>query len=638
MSTLRSSAVINRVYSGFTADIWWRPTAVGAQQRLISIGVSGSSAVLYVEQTAAGALTVGDATDTTTMHSGVVANRLYHITITYNKGSISYRVASKIVWATGAATWTNLNIAATSAKFAIGSSHHDTPTFLATGHLFKVFFSPRWIAAATSATVYGIFEQTSGNNTGEMILHAASTALGTTPDVYFGPTQTAAEWAAGTNRGSIAFGAATGTALTDVGLAKALSRPANAVIRNPECADGSYLYTTYLGQAVRRYALDRSSYDVLMTQSKTDWLKSDGVTPITGNSGYYAFHKTVSGYLVQVLDSGGSIRRYYRSASTTFTGSDLVPVLSIGNDGTTGINGTDTSGRSALGLSTYVAGTFNGSPAIYIGEYNAADAPVRCGTIWYSTDDGASWAPFWRFEHAGNSPRHFRYCHGLVQLDDGRLAAIMNGVSSTDSVIVIGATTAPWSDIENADTATIQGNGNYVCLKQADDTFRWIQGLAFNGLLIGGNEQGFGYDSVRGMYALSQTGLTNSSTATRTHRRPNMLVGPPPLEAHPGGGVRSLGGLLVSADYLGPYDTQSPTTVMEVRTSLDGLFWVPVAQINMSPTHPLSHSWTTFAVGTELYIGGTYEGYQSSGSTPGAHVVTAGAWTGRTESLTVLNQ
>ncbi len=54
--------------------------------------------------------------------------------------------------------------------------------------------------------------------------------------------------------------------------------------------------------------------------------------------------------------------------------------------------------------------------------------------------------------------------------------------------------------------------------------------------------------------------------------------------------------------------------------------------------HNLLHVWRMFPVSTELYMGGTYEGYQSAGSTPGAHVVTAGAWTGRTESLTVLNQ
>lgn len=641
MSTIRSSAVINRVYSGFTADIWWRPTAVGAQQRIISIGVSGSSAVLYVEQTAAGALTVGDATDTTTMHSGVVANRLYHITITYDRGAISYRVASKIVWATGTATWTAKSIAALTSYFAIGSTHHNTPTFPATGHLLKVFFAPRWIAAATSSTVYGIFEQTSGNDTGEMILHSPITALGTTPDVYFGPTQTAAEWAAGTNRGSIAFGAATGTALTDIGLAKTLTRPANPIIRTPQCSDGSYLYTAYIGQAIRRYALDRSSYAVLMTQSKTDWKKADGVTPITGNDGYYAFYRTASGFLVQVLDSGGAIRRFYRSTSASFDAdpvNDIKPVLSIGSNGTTGINGTEVSGRNALGLSTYVVGTFNGAPALYFGEYEAAGAPSKCGTIWYSVDDGASWAVFWRYSNAGHTPPLWRYCHGVVQLDDGRLAVIMNGVSTTDSAIVIGPTTATWSDIDDATTATIQANGTYTVLKQADDTFRWIQATTFNGLLVGGNEQNHGSDSVRGMYAVSQTGLTGSSTATRTHRRANMLIGPPDLEAHPGGGIRNLNGLLVASDYVGPYDSQSPTTVLEVRTSLDGLFWVPVAKINLLDTHPLCHVWSTFAVSTELYMGGTYEGYQASGSTPGAHVVTAGTWTGRTESLTVLNQ
>lgn len=658
MSAIRSTSIgplANTLYR-FTLSAWIRPQASGLQ-RVFAVGAAAASPLLSLHQDASDNLVISTgATSQTIMAAAEFqTNRLYHCLVTYDTGTLYWRVSSKLVLGSGTASWASSIAMATATSCSVGSLHDSATTDPFNGHIQGIYFSRQFLGDARDSATWSIFEQASGELQGFPICISPTTPSLYPPEVMFGYTQTAAAWNAGTNRGTVTFSAAAGTALTGVGISKRLVQSPNAYIAQPYNTDGTYIYASPNGNKLVRLSMDRTTSTDLFTIGTSPGFKKEDGSLIT-NGGFYELYKTRTGWLFQVLDTSTNVRRFYRTPTATLQSAlpivwpvpDLMPVLTLGSDSATSLTGTLYAGRRTLGHSSFIVGTFNSGDALYIGEYDGVPTGSSLpGNIWYSTDDGATWGVFWRFQnYSASTPptnRKLRYVHGMCQLATGEIAAVMNGITANEHLILVGPSTTDWTALNNKTvTEIIAAGAPHVAIvgTGADsDKTRWLQPTSIGNWLFGGNEETDLSRPTSGLYAVRKDG----TDLTLVHRRANMQA---PNRADAGGCMVALTpagqpSVLVSTDYA-PSDTtypDYPVPQLEVRTSMDGFFWVPVAKLDLrSGRTSISQTWTTFQAGDELCIAGVYQQFLSTGSSQLSAVVAVGAETGATEDLLVLNQ
>lgn len=647
MSAIRSSSLgtFAASLSAFTASIWFRPMEAGRLQYILAAGVDSSATPLFaIRQTAADDIeVVGSATQT--IATGIEIGRLHHIMLSHDGTNLYWRVSSIIELSSGTAAWASPNLT-TANRLAIGS-RHDADTAMLDGELYRVYMIRSNLGDARSASVLGRFEKPSTDQfrAGYPTTFAPRRpAQGSLPDIYFGGSQQSAQWAAGTNRGSMMFAGATGTAVADTGLGRLLTTSTSIEYGAFAYAtDGTYVYVvnSLEGSVKRAPANDLASMTTLMTLADMATFKDSGGTPIGSDARASALHFAADGSaLLTVINYSTKFTFMYRSADvTTWGSSEKDPVLLVGGDEA------QTSHKyeiRALNTHSFLNGTFNGNPAVYFVEYNISpetgSGPADAFTdwVWYSTDSGATWAPFWK-ANPFNGPRKFRHGHGITQLADGQIVCFFGDLGA-ESALIRGTSTAVWSDIHektHAEIKSIRG-ASYLLEDTTDNRYVAIQSSQKNGWLFFGSEG----SSTNGVGIAIWAVNSDFSTTVRTYRNRNHIPG---LWGGPGalsnGAHVEWGGVFFAIDYLFPYVAGVCTAdYMEVQSSRDGWFWVPCGRINMESAVAVTGegaAYWNFIANDKWVLGGPYTNYMAG--TKATLVVSKAGWTGARDSAPVLN-
>jgi hypothetical protein len=198
-------------------------------------------------------------------------------------------------------------------------------------------------------------------------------------------------------------------------------------------------------------------------------------------TGWIGVHNTPNGNTLFVHRASTAAAYVYRSTTTDQatidlgTGSaatDLNPVLALGStqaDGSAAIAGEQIRGRIVLTKHSFVNCTLSiSSPddtpnAILCAEYTTSGAPASAQlTVWYSTDDGETWAVFWRSGEDGDSTTERDHLHSVWQHPSTNEIIICCGDTTARSAIIRGPNDpAKWA-IHNASGGTSVSNATII--------------------------------------------------------------------------------------------------------------------------------------------------------------------------------
>lgn len=609
MSAVRSSSIgsFAASLSAFTASIWFRPGETGRLQYIMAAGASASSTPLFAVR-----LTTADkieivGSSTQLIDYALTIGRLHHLLLSHDGTTLYWRLSSIAELANGSAVWASPNLTAAD-RVAIGS-RHDSDADLLSGELYRVYFIRQNLGAATTRGLRARFERMDH----DLLLPGypkmfapAQPADGTLPDILFGGSQSPADWNAGSNRGTMSFSAASGTTLTEAGIAQYLV--AAAMINTPFAGDvaGQYIYSEGSdGTIMRSTPADPENRTAILTYTEFQTFK-DSLGVDLGPALVGRIACLASGAMLLLLKQVASGKYFlYRSSNPLdWSTAKNNPVLLTGGNGAGGHK----SEVRWLSRQSVFEGTFNGAAAVYLVEYNISNPTNYTDRVWYSTDDGATWTTFW-IANQFDGPAVIRHLHAGMQTPAGEIV-IFTGDSATEMGLVRGTSTAVWSDIAGQTLAQIKvtRGASYVLDDAATKRIGVLQNVRAPGnWTMAGSEGGDTYNYGTAIWAIKDD-FSEVHRVYKAQRHKAVILG--------GDGVITNGahidfdGLYTAFDYMFAWAPgQREGTHMAFQTSRDGWFWAEAGYVDVQGEGrgAYGNAFENFLSGGRWVVGGLYQ-------------------------------